>query len=142
MLHQIIPFVIKHWELASAFVAVTLLILFEEMKSKNERGEQLSPAAAVHLINREDAIVIDLRDASAFREGHIVNAKNIALADFNLQEEKLKIYRERPVILVDAMGLKITPIVLRLKKAEFKKVMTLKGGIDAWKTAGFPLARK
>src|SRR5258708_3336721 len=89
MLPQITAFVIKHCPLVALFFAVLILIIIEEAKSNSARGERVSPATATHLINRDNAVVIDLRDATAFRDGHIVNAKNIALADFDHNQEKL-----------------------------------------------------
>ena len=102
----------------------------------------MTPALAIQLINREEAVVIDLRDATAFRDGHIVNAKNIPLVDFDHQQTKMETYRQRYVILVDVMGAKTAAIAARLKKNGFEKVVSLKGGIDAWKTAGMPLVKK
>ena len=142
MLHQITEFVIKHWPLVGAFAIVCILLFFEETKSQGGRSGQLTPAGVTHLINREDAVVIDLRDASAFREGHIVNAKNIAFDDFERHQEKLDAYRDRPVILMDAMGSKTAQLVTRLQKAGFQKVSALKGGMDAWKLAGMPVTKK
>ncbi|OGT43085.1 MAG: hypothetical protein A3F13_06380 [Gammaproteobacteria bacterium RIFCSPHIGHO2_12_FULL_40_19] len=132
----------KHWPLVSAFVIVCILLFIEETRSQGGRSGQLSTVSVTRLINREDAVVIDLRDASAFREGHIVNAKNIPLADFERHQEKLDAYRDRPLILIDAMGTKTGPWVTRLQKAGFQKVSALKGGMDAWKVAGMPVTKK
>lgn len=142
MLHQIIEFVIKHWPLVGAFVIVCIFLFLEETKSQGGRSGQLTAAGVTHLINREDAVVIDVRDASAFREGHIVNAKNIPLVDFERHQEKLDVYRDRPVILIDAMGTKTGQLVLRLQKAGFQQTSALKGGMDAWKLAGMPITTK
>lgn len=142
MLHEFTAFVIKHWALVGAFFIVLILIIIEEAKSVSARGDRVSAFEATRLINKEEAIVIDLRDASSFRDGHIVNAKNIAIADIDLHLEKLNTHRDKPIILVDAIGMKTTPIVLRLKQAGFQKVMTLKGGIEAWKSANMPLVKK
>jgi len=141
MLHEITPFVIKHWPLAGAFVLVLILIFVEEAKSKQAGGDKLTPAGATHLINREEAVVVDLRDVNAFRDGHIVNAKNFPLADFDRMKEKLEAFRDRPIILVDAMGLKTASVVITLKKSGFQKVVSLKGGIDAWKSASMPIVK-
>jgi rhodanese-related sulfurtransferase len=142
MLHEITPFVIKHWPLVGAFFVVLMLIFFEEAKSKQAGGDRLTPAGVTQLINREDAVVVDLRDASAYRDGHIVNAKNFPLADFDRMKEKLAVFRDRPIVLVDAMGLKTAPVVIQLKKDGFQKVVSLKGGIDTWKTESMPVTKK
>ncbi|EKD77029.1 MAG: hypothetical protein ACD_42C00499G0005 [uncultured bacterium] len=142
MLPEITQFVMKHWPLVGAFVIVVILLFIEEARSQGMGGGQVTPALAIQLINREEAVVIDLRDATAFRDGHIVNAKNIPLVDFDHQQTKMETYRQRYVILVDVMGAKTAAIAARLKKNGFEKVVSLKGGIDAWKTAGMPLVKK
>ena len=142
MLHQLVPFVMKHWALASAFVIVLILLVLEEARSQSSRGEQVSVMIAVNMINREDALVVDLRDPKAFNDAHIVNAKNFPLVDFDREQSRLEAFRERRIILVDAMGLKTAPIAKRLKDAGFNKVASLKGGLDAWKTANMPTVKK
>lgn len=142
MLHQVTQFVMKHWALIGAFIIVAILLVIEEMRVMRGRGQRISVAMAVQLINREEATVIDLREASAFREGHIVNARNIPLVDFDHQQEKLNSLRDRYIILVDAMGLKTSPIAKRLKDAGFTKVVSLKAGVDGWKAASMPIVKK
>ncbi|MCX7121965.1 MAG: rhodanese-like domain-containing protein [Gammaproteobacteria bacterium] len=142
MLHQITVFVVKHWELSSALVMVTILIFLEEARTKNAHGEQLSPAGVTHAINRQEAVLVDLRDAAAFREGHIIGAKNFPLSEFDRQQEKLDSFRERHLILIDDMGLKTGAIAVRLKKAGFEKIASLKGGMDAWKAVSMPVTKK
>ena len=41
----------------------------------------LEPSAAVQLINRQKAVVIDVCEAAEFASGHIVGAKNVPLAE-------------------------------------------------------------
>ena len=140
MLQELTPFVMKHWALCGGFVVVAILVVIEEIRAGGPSTNRLSPAEATHLINREDAMVIDVRDANAFREGHIVNAKNTALVDFDRAIEKLN--RERTIILVDAMGDKTAALIERMKKAGFKKPCAIKNGMDGWKTAEMPVVKK
>ncbi|MDP1574934.1 MAG: rhodanese-like domain-containing protein [Coxiellaceae bacterium] len=140
MLQELTPFVMKHWALCAGFIVVAILVVIEEVRAGGPSPNRLSPAEATHLMNREDAVVIDVRDANVFREGHIVNAKNIALVDFDRGIEKLN--RERPVILVDAIGDKTAALIERLKKAGFKKPCAIKNGMNGWKTAEMPIVKK
>lgn len=139
MVHQIIQFVIKHWALVSAFIIVLVLLILEEVRSQKGRG-YVSSTEATQLINHDNAQVIDLRETSAFRDGHIVGSKNIPLADFDREKDKLT-DKTQPLILVDAMGLKTHTISQRLKAAEFEKVFILKGGIERWKADTMPLVK-
>ena len=142
MLPQIMQFVIKHWALCGAFIIVAIFIAIEEMRSQGAAGGKVTSARATFLMNREEAMVIDLRDATAFREGHIINARNYPLAEFDRYQEKLETHRDRAIILVDAMGVKTAVIATRLKKAGFHHVVTLKGGMDGWRTDSMPVVRK
>lgn len=140
MLQELAPFVMKHWALSGGFVVVLILLVIEEIRAQGPSTNRLTPAEATHLINREDALVVDVRDANAFREGHIVNAKNILMVDFDRSIEKLN--RQRPIIVVDAMGDKIPGLIARLKKANFEKVYAIKNGMDGWKSAELPVTKK
>lgn len=141
MLHQIVPFVMKHWVLIIAFIAVAIVIAMEEIRSQNAGGQRVTPMMATQLINREDAIVIDIRDVSAFREGHIVNAKNFPAADLDRLQDKLMSYRDRTLILVDANGLKVLPVAVKLKAAGLAKAVILKGGMESWKADNMPVVK-
>lgn len=139
MFHELIEFAIKHWALVSAFVIVFILLMIEESWSQSGDGFQLSPISATQLINHENAVVIDLRDANAFRDAHIIGAKNVSSSELAQDLKKLDDYRDMPIILVDAAGSSAASLSSRLKKANFQKVNLLKGGMSAWKTAGMPV---
>lgn len=139
MLQELAPFVMKHWALCGAFLLVLILLVIEEIRAQGPSSNRLSPLQATNLINREDAIVVDVRDATTFKEGHIVNAKNIAFVDFDRSIEKLK--RSQPIILVDARGEKLAGLITRMKKANFEKVYAIKYGMEGWKTAELPVVK-
>jgi rhodanese-related sulfurtransferase len=143
MLHQIMQFAIRHWPLVGAFVLVVILLIMEEAKNQGPASGKLSSSAVTHLINREEGLVIDVRDGNAFRDGHIVNAKNIPLIDIDRQQEKLlNTHRDKPIILVDVSGFKTPTLMIKLKKAGFQKVFLLKGGMDTWKMDNMPITKK
>lgn len=139
MLQELVPFVMKHWALCGAFVVVLILLVIEEIRAQGPATNRLTPAKATHLINREDALVVDVRDLNTFREGHIVNAKHIAFVDFDREIEKLK--RTQPIILVDMRGEKLAGLIARMKKNGFEKVYAIKYGMEGWKTAELPVVK-
>ncbi len=130
-----------HWALVGAFVLAFIVLLSEEARSQKAAGTRLTTVGATHLINRENAVVLDLREANAFREGHIIGSKNFPESEFERNAQKLEQYRSQPIILVDAMGAKASVAALRLKKLGFEKVNILKGGISAWKSANMPVVK-
>ena len=82
---QLTQFVTNHWALWLALVAILILIFFNEFIAQKKRAKELSPAAAIDLINHNNAVVIDLRDPDAFRDGHIVDSIRISAEEFNQQ---------------------------------------------------------
>ncbi len=142
MLHELTQFVARHWALVSAFVIVLILLFLEEAEAQIGGANQLSVTEATHLMNHEKAVVIDLRDADAFKRGHIIGAKHFYEADLEKHQEKIEKHRKKTIILVDANGAKAARIAARLKKENYENVRVLKGGMSAWAGADMPIVKK
>lgn len=141
-MQDIIQFLGHHWLLTGLLVILLILLFIEEARSKGVMGGQLSPAELVHLINRESPAVIDIRNREAFQEGHIVGAVNFPQAELEKDFSKLNKYKDRPLVIVCAMGQKAGEVAVKLKKQGFTNVRVLSGGINAWKSAQMPLVKK
>ncbi len=139
MLHELTVFAVKHWALVSAFVVIFILLLLEESISQSEDTFQLSVLQVTQLMNHENAAVIDVRETNAFKDGHIIGAKNIISSDCLPDSKLLAPYRNQSLIIVDSTGSTAVSLASRLKKAGFEKATVLKGGINAWKEAGMPV---
>ncbi|QEL63973.1 hypothetical protein OTERR_04970 [Oryzomicrobium terrae] len=105
-------------------------------------GSEVSATDATLLINREDAIVLDVRDPAEFAQGHIPNARNIPVDKLAERLGELDKFKERTVVAVCASGVRSGKACGELKKAGFAKVVNLAGGIGAWTQAGLPVSRK
>ncbi len=134
---QLITFIMNHWQLWLAFFGVLFLMVVNEYLVKKQGPKHLSPSAAVDAINREKAAIVDMRNTEAFRQSHIVEAKNIP----NAPLDKLEKYKTKPFILVCDRGLQSPPLAVKLRKQGFDQVMVLTGGIAAWKAASLPLIK-
>src|SRR5215213_8311781 len=88
-------------------------------------GPWLSPAQATHLINREDATVIDVRDANEFATGHVLGAKNVPLARMETAGVDVVKKKDRPVILYCDGGDRAGKALATLKKQGFSRVANL-----------------
>jgi rhodanese-related sulfurtransferase len=103
-------------------------------------GPWVNTAEATHLINREDALVVDVRDAGEYGAGHILGAKNVPLS--RLDEGDLAKRKERPVIVYCDGSERSSKAVAALKKQGFTRVVNLSGGLKAWQQAGLPIEKK
>jgi rhodanese-related sulfurtransferase len=105
-------------------------------------GKGVSVPEATLLINREDALVLDVRETSEWSTGHIANARHVALGQLAKHMSELEKYKDKPVIVCCASGNRSSTACGTLKRAGFERVFNLSGGIGAWTSAGLPITTK
>ena len=138
-MEQFATFVLDHAVLSLLFLGLLGALVWTTVA--NTGGGQLSPADAVSLISREDAVVIDVRPDGEFRNGHIVNAVHVPLDQIESRLGRLGKYRQKPVIAACRTGQQSATVVRRLRSEGFERVHRLQGGIVAWQGADLPLTK-
>jgi rhodanese-related sulfurtransferase len=104
-------------------------------------GPWVSPAQATQLINREDAQVLDVRDAGEYGGGHALGAKNLPLARLESGAGDVVKKKDAALIVYCDTGDRAAKAVAALKKQGYTRVVNLSGGFGAWKQAGLPVER-
>jgi rhodanese-related sulfurtransferase len=129
--------------LTIAWFAVLFMTLFTFFKSATQKYRVITNPEAVHLMNNEEAVVIDLRPIDEFQRGHIIGSVNLLPTEIkNHNVGKIEHHKERPVIIVDVNGVSSTTSAELLTKQGFEKVYVLKDGLAAWAGANLPLVKK
>ena len=105
-------------------------------------GNNISVADATLKLNREDALIIDVRETHEWDRGHIPNARHIALGQLGKRMQEIEKFKSRPVIVVCASGNRSSSACGTLKRAGFEQVFNLSGGIGAWSEANLPVTTK
>lgn len=116
------------------------MLLWQTLKGTG--GSQVTPQAATLLMNREDALVLDVRDAAEWASGHIPNARHISLDQLDKHLPEIDKYKARPLIVSCQSGHRSSGACGKLKKHGFEQVYNLAGGIAAWREAGLPVTTK
>jgi rhodanese-related sulfurtransferase len=114
-------------------------LLFVPMLRGNP--DAVSPQQAVLLVNRENAVIVDVRDETEFAAGHLPAARNIPLKQIEARSSELKKFIKRPLIVVCQSGNRSRNALETLRKAGFERVLNLDGGFAAWSQAGQPVSR-
>ncbi len=105
-------------------------------------GAGVSPMQATLMINREDAVVVDVREPAEYTGGHIPNSRHIPLSQLDKRLPELEKFKGRSLIVNCASGNRSSAACARLRSAGFEKVFNLSGGISAWDQAGLPVTKK
>lgn len=118
-----------------------MMLLLPAFKKSAAGVANLSALEAVNLINRNNALVLDVREATEFATGHIVDAKHIPLAALPERINELKKYKDKAILVNCQRGMRGAKACEVLRKAEFTQVHHLQGGIEAWVAAKLPIVK-
>ncbi|MGQ0512069.1 MAG: rhodanese-like domain-containing protein [Betaproteobacteria bacterium] len=134
-------FVTNNWHLiALAFVSGAMLI-WPTVRRASAGGASVDTLQATHLINREDAVVLDVRDPAEFAKGRVLGAKNVPLGELAKRAGDLQKNKAKPLIVVCQTGNRSLGAMAELRKMGFEKVVNLSGGFNAWQQAGLPVEK-
>jgi rhodanese-related sulfurtransferase len=125
--------------IAVAFVSGAMLIW--PAVRRGAGGAAVSTLEATQLINRQNALVLDVRSAEEFGAGHILSARNIPLAQLESRLSDLAKYKDKPIIVACETGSRSGAAVSVLRKGGCAQVFNLSGGVAAWQQAGLPLEK-
>lgn len=139
--HRLPEFVGNHVWLSLLFVILLIGLIGGELMRFGRKYKTLNPGALTLLINREDALVVDLSSYADFEKAHIPGARHVAMSQFDPENKDLAKVRDLPVVVVCKDGRTSAKAAQRLVKAGFQKVHTLGGGMLAWKQAQLPMAK-
>jgi rhodanese-related sulfurtransferase len=113
---------------------IVMLLVHETRKS----GPSVTPQQAINLVNAEDGVFLDLRDAAEYKKGHIVNAISIPFAKLPGRLVELEKYREKPIVLVCKMGQQSGAAGKQLRGENYTKVYKMSGGMMEWDNLQLP----
>jgi len=135
---RFIEFALNHIELSGGFLV--LLVAFLVLESRRG-GASVTPQKLSYLVNKEDAVILDIRETNEYDQGHITDAMNIPFTKLQQRTGELNNYKEKPVILVCKMGQHSGAAGRILAKNGFKDVRRLSGGVSGWTSEGLPLVK-
>jgi rhodanese-related sulfurtransferase len=134
-----VKFIIDNWMLMSVALASAALLFWPVLKGATGGG--LTAEAAVQLINREKAVVIDVCESNEYAAGHVGGAKNIPLSQLEQKLPGVVKNKALPVILVCQSGARSGRAVGIAKKLGYEQAQSLGGGLGAWTKANLPVEK-
>ena len=123
-----------------AVVSASLLVWPLLMGLINGTSE-IGVTDAVNLINRKDALLIDVRDPAEFAAGHIPHARNVPAADIATRLKEFDRYKAKPIIVHCRNGQRSGAATNAFRKAGFAEAVKLRDGLTAWEQANLPIQK-
>ena len=139
---RLIEFALANPLLIGMFVIIVGLIIWTELKRFNRGYADVTPAQAVQLINRDDALVLDVRDGGEFKDGKIKGAKHIPVSSLKTRINELTKYKDKAIVTHCRTGNRSPFACDVLRKNDFQKIYNMKGGFQGWLTANLPVTHK
>jgi len=131
-------FMTHHPYLSAATIAIFILVMLVELIRAKRNVFSISPAEVTRLMNRENAIVIDIRQNEIYRKSHIIDAQSMNYKDIQEQPNKLQKFKARPIIIVANASHESQKLAALLLKRGYN-AYSLSGGMRAWNEANMPV---
>lgn len=130
-------FVSEQWLLVSGFLLLLYAFIFYE---SHKAGKQVGHHEVTRLLNGGTGVVIDIRDGSEYRKGHIAGAIHIPFAEVEKRLGELESRRDKVLVIADKLGQHSANTAKALKRAGFD-TRRLRGGMAEWADQNLPVVR-
>ena len=108
------------------------------LREARSQIREVSPAEVDPIRERGSAVIVDVREASEWEQGHVPGAVHISKSYVEQQIEGAVPDRDRPVILYCAGGVRSLFAAQTMRDMGYTDVASMAGGFQAWKTSGLP----
>ena len=132
-------FVIANWMLWLIALSAGAMLLIPMIQKAGQGA--LSAEGAVQIINRQKAVVVDIRAPEEFAEGHVTGARNVPLDQLEAKLAGTVKNKSLPLLIVCASGARAQRAVAVAKKLGYEQAQALSGGLKSWKDANLPLEK-
>ena len=141
-MEKIPEFIANHLFLFSLLTGILALLLWNMFGSAISGVAELTPMEATRKMNHEKAVLLDVRSAEDFADGHILNSLNVPVEKLSEQQNELTRHKDRPLILCCKIESDTVRAARLLKQLGFNQLYSLKGGLQSWRSASMPLIRE
>ena len=142
-MQQYIDFFSNQPVLSIAWIAIAAMLVQSLIKHKISGVKSIDAQDAIMMINKQNAIIVDVRSVEDYKKGHIVNAKNIPVSQIDKGNfTEIEKHKEAPIIVVCASGDRSSGAAGKLKKAGFTQVTNLLSGMNGWASTNLPTTKK
>lgn len=135
----VLDFVIANWMLILIALSSGAMLAWPMLQGAGKGA--LSAEGAVQLINRQRAVVVDIRAPEEFAAGHVSGARNVPLEQLEAKLAGTVKNKSLPLLIVCATGARAQRAVAVARKLGYEQAQALAGGLKSWKAANLPVEK-
>ena len=132
-------FIVDNWMLILLAISSGGMLAWPLIRGTG--GGSLTAQGAVQLINRERAVVVDVRDPEEFAAGHATGARNVPFAQLEQKLPTTVKNKTVPLLLMCASGARAQRALAMAKKLGYEQAQVIAGGLKSWKDANLPVEK-
>jgi rhodanese-related sulfurtransferase len=136
-----LKFLENNWPLILVMVVSGGMLLWPLIGRRWSTVREIGAMEATQLINRRNALMLDVREPKEYEGGRVPNAVHLPQSQLASRGHELKKMTGRPVIAYCDRGQRSRMAASALTKLGFAEVYTLRGGLRAWSDAGLPVEK-
>ena len=134
-----LQFLENNWPLILIMLVSGGMLLWPLIGGRWSPNREIGAMEATQLINRRNALMLDVREPKEYEGGRVPNAMHLPGSQLASRGQELKKLTGRPVIAYCDRGQRSRAAAAALAKLGFTEVYTLRGGLRAWSDAGLPV---
>jgi len=138
---EAVQFVVNNWMLVLVAAVSGAMLLWPLIQRRLSPVREIGVQGATQLINRNDALILDLREMQEYEVGRLPRAVHIPLSQLSARGQELVRFAGRPLIAYCERGNRSRTAAAALTKLGFSEIFVLHGGLRAWADAGMPLEK-
>ncbi|MDJ0834230.1 MAG: rhodanese-like domain-containing protein [Gammaproteobacteria bacterium] len=138
---QLLEFSSNHPILVLSFIGLLALIIFNEFRNFTKKFSVIGPSAAISLINKENAVLVDVRETAEIKDGMLNGAIHIPLSAAKNRLGELEPHKDDHVLVYCRSGNRSGSVCRQLTSRGFEHVYNMSGGIMAWQDAHLPVQK-
>ncbi len=140
-MQEYIDFARNNFLIVAGFIAVLGFIIKTEISRLTRKYKQIGVNEAVMLLNKDNSIVLDVREDKEVQGGKIKDARHITLGQLPSRMAELGSDKQKPILVYCRSGSRSGYACQMLTKAGYEDVSNLAGGILAWEAANLPVVK-
>ncbi|HEY5636433.1 MAG TPA: rhodanese-like domain-containing protein [Burkholderiales bacterium] len=124
-----------------AVALVSGAMLMWPLVRRGTGGPQVDTLQATQMINRQDAVLVDVRELAEWTQGRVLGARHVPAGQIEARAAEISKKKDRPVIVYCESGNRSSGAAATLRKHGYTSVYNLSGGFAGWRQAGLPVAK-